>query len=77
MVAARRRVSGETDMRTLEAQWQLADVLVDQRSKDEAREIRDAVLPLARRVLGPSHGVTRYLAHPDFLDPESEVRYHI
>ena len=72
-----RRVLGETHIDTIEAQWQLAQVLAQQNEPkkiDEARGIRDAALPVARRVLGPQHELTRKFGDPGFLVPPADGR---
>jgi len=58
MCATRQRVNGGEHYRTLEAKYGLVCVLQDLNKLEEARAIRDAVLPVARRVLGPTHRVT-------------------
>mmetsp|Transcript_4554 Transcript_4554/g.13463 ORF Transcript_4554/g.13463 Transcript_4554/m.13463 type:complete len:333 (+) Transcript_4554:223-1221(+) len=60
---------GETHVQTLEARWLHAAVLVALRRVDEARAIRDEVLPLAQRVLGPGHRIARFMGDRVFLDP--------
>ena len=61
---------GAEHFRTLEDTWLLALVLVRQRKLDEALAIHTALLPVARRVLGPADRVTVDLVHPRFLDPD-------
>jgi hypothetical protein len=73
-IAAQRRVSGDEHFRTMQCKWVLVDVLVRQNELDEAHEIHSALLPMARRVLGPQHFLTRSLQRPDFLDPSSCIR---
>mmetsp|Transcript_4544 Transcript_4544/g.13427 ORF Transcript_4544/g.13427 Transcript_4544/m.13427 type:complete len:182 (+) Transcript_4544:608-1153(+) len=59
-LAGLRRALGETHLRTFEAHLQLAQTLARTTTGvNEAREIVDRVHPVARRVLGPEHGVTR------------------
>ena len=47
----------------------LADTLVLEKKFDEAREVLEAALPVALRVLGPDHHITQILSDPVFLDP--------
>jgi len=61
VVNTRRGVMGEEHSQTLEAQWLLAHNLILQHKLDEARNIRDRLLPVASRVLGPDHSVTSVL----------------
>jgi len=68
VIARRRRINGATHFHTLENQWQLAILLTRQKKNDEASQLRDRVLPVVRRVLGPDHRITQDLARPDFLD---------
>ena len=69
VVARFRRVSGETSYSALRAECCLANTLVRSGHVDEARAILDRVLPVAARVLGPAHHVTRAFQKPNFLDP--------
>ena len=64
-----RRVHGDTHVNTLQGWVFLAELILKQGPDgiDEARAIRDAVLPLCTRILGPEHHITKHLAKPDFL----------
>ena len=61
VLAGRRRVLGDFHWQTFECEAVLAYTLVCQNNLDEAREIRDRLLPVATRVLGPDHRVTGIL----------------
>ena len=63
----RRRVLGETHENKLQVRFLLADTLVRAGDLDEAREIHEAVLPIAARVLGPENYVTRGLRNPGYF----------
>ena len=69
VLAGRRRLLGETHWHTLECEALLAMELAEQDQIAEAREIRDRLLPIVRRILGPAHRITGWLNDPDFLDP--------
>ena len=61
VIAGYRRLYGDTHCRTLEGQALLAQTLVLANKVDEAREVRNRLLPISSRILGPDHRVTRIL----------------
>jgi len=63
-LAATRRLRGENHLDTLEAHYQLAVTLAEQKENEEARNeargIVNRIMPVAQRVLGPDHHLTSY-----------------
>ena len=76
LIPRQRRVFGDEDRKTLESRWQLAIVHVCLGEIDDAQTLRDAVLPVARRVLGPENAITRSLQRQRFLDPSYWAEQH-
>ena len=67
VLAGQRRLLGDTHFWTLESELALADTLVEMNELDEAREIRDRLLPVVTRILGPDNRLAHWLNRPDFL----------
>jgi len=67
-VAARRRMEGVENSKTLSDLFQLCVTLVYLNRIAEARQIRDEFLRVAQRVLGDQHHVTRAFDLPDLLE---------
>ena len=60
---AARRTLGDAHWRSLECEVLLAEALIEVGDLNEAREIKDRLLPVVSRVLGPDHRLVGMLAN--------------